>query len=231
MDFSKKEFLVLQMNDSLFPIGGYSHSYGLETYIQKGIVHDAQTAKKYLEMKLRYNFLYTDLLAVRLSYEAATQKNLEEIKKLEELMEASRIPEEIRNASRKLGSRFVKTLLHVNPSWKEGFFGEYLEARAGRTTCQPCAYGVFCACREIPEEEILAAFVYAQASAGVTNCVKTIPLSQSEGQKILFSMIPLYEEILEYVRKLDTEDLCISTPGFDLRSIQHEWLYSRLYMS
>ena len=31
-------FYLLQVNDALFPIGGYSHSYGLETYIQKGIV-------------------------------------------------------------------------------------------------------------------------------------------------------------------------------------------------
>ena len=34
------KFFLLQVNDALFPIGGYSHSYGLETYIQKGIVHD-----------------------------------------------------------------------------------------------------------------------------------------------------------------------------------------------
>ena len=31
------KFLLLQVNDALFPIGGYSHSYGLETYIQKGL--------------------------------------------------------------------------------------------------------------------------------------------------------------------------------------------------
>ena len=34
------KFFLLQVNDALFPIGGYSHSYGLETYIQKGLVHD-----------------------------------------------------------------------------------------------------------------------------------------------------------------------------------------------
>ena len=48
----KKQFLLLQVNDSLFPIGGYSHSYGLETYIQKG-----KTADAYIRRRLRYNFL------------------------------------------------------------------------------------------------------------------------------------------------------------------------------
>lgn len=35
---SEKQFYLLQVNDALFPIGGYSHSQGLETYIQRGIV-------------------------------------------------------------------------------------------------------------------------------------------------------------------------------------------------
>lgn len=118
MKISKKEFLILQINDSLFPIGSYSHSYGLETYIQKGIVHDEKTAERYLRMKLRYSFMYTDLLAVKLSYEAATKGDIYKLEELEDIMEASRIPEEIRCASRKLGSRFVKTLFCMDPSWK-----------------------------------------------------------------------------------------------------------------
>ncbi|MDU7968180.1 MAG: urease accessory protein UreF, partial [Paeniclostridium sordellii] len=40
---NKNIFILLQINDALFPIGAYSHSYGLETYIQKNIVKDIDT--------------------------------------------------------------------------------------------------------------------------------------------------------------------------------------------
>ena len=65
----------------------------------------------------------------------------------------------------------------------------------------------------------------------VTNCVKTIPLSQSAGQTLLSSCYNSFQEILSSVREWTEEDLCLSAPGFDLRGIQHEKLYSRLYMS
>jgi len=42
-------FYLLQISDPLFPIGGFTQSYGLETYVQKGIVHDAETSKNTLK--------------------------------------------------------------------------------------------------------------------------------------------------------------------------------------
>ena len=231
MKLLNHHFLLLQINDSLFPIGGYSHSYGLETYIQKGIVKDLDTAEEYIRKRLRYNFLYTDLLAVRLAYEAAEQENLAALDDLEDILEVSRIPMELREASKKLGSRFIKTLVHMDADGKNQFFRRYLEERKGKTTCHPCAYGAFCACTGIEKEEALAGFLYAQASAMVTNCVKTIPLSQSDGQKLLLSLHGLMEEMVQRAEEAGEEMLCASTPGFDLRSIQHEGLYSRIYMS
>ena len=49
---SEKQFYLLQVNDALFPIGGYSHSQGLETYIQRGIVHNVDTAREYITHKM-----------------------------------------------------------------------------------------------------------------------------------------------------------------------------------
>ena len=104
------KFFLLQVNDALFPIGGYSHSYGLETYIQKGIVHDEDSAQEFIHKRLKYNFSYNEFMAVRLAFEYALREDLEAISRLEEIMEAGKIPRETREASRKLGSRFIKTL-------------------------------------------------------------------------------------------------------------------------
>ena len=111
MEFTKLQgkFLLLQINDALFPIGGYSHSYGLETYIQKNIVYDIKTASDYIKNRLRYTICYTELLAARLAFEAAEQQNLEKINELETIMNACIVPMELREAAKKLGSHFIKT--------------------------------------------------------------------------------------------------------------------------
>ena len=232
---SEKQFYLLQVNDALFPIGGYSHSQGLETYIQRGIVHDVDTAREYITHKIKWNLAYTELLAARLAYEAAEKKDLKELLYLEELLEASRIPMEQREAARKMGSRFAKTIekLHAEtmPMKNREIFEAYLDARKGKAVSHCIVYGVFCAALGIEEEETLYHYLYAQTSAMVTNCVKTIPLSQSAGQQLLSGCYPEFAEILEEIRTYSEDDLCLSAPGFDIRGIQHEKLYSRLYMS
>ena len=80
-----RRFFLLQVNDALFPIGGYSHSQGLETYIQQGIVHDEKTAADYIRRKLKLNLACTDLLGVRLAYEYALKENVAALDDLEEI--------------------------------------------------------------------------------------------------------------------------------------------------
>ena len=225
------KFFLLQVNDALFPIGGYSHSYGLETYIQKGIVHDEDSAQEFIHKRLKYNFSYNEFMAVRLAFEYALRENLEAISRLEEIMEAGKIPRETREASRKLGSRFIKTLSALELPVQNSIFDKYREARKGKSVHHAVAYGVFCGAAGIAENEALEHFIYAQTSAMVTNCVKTIPLSQSSGQKLLSGCYPLLQELTEKVTELGEEWLGLSGPGFDLRCMQHEGLYSRIYMS
>lgn len=225
------KFLLLQVNDALFPIGGYSHSYGLETYIQKGIVKDADSAAVFIQKRLRYNFCYNELLNVRLAWEFAMKEDLAGLQELEDMVEAGKTPREIREAGRKLGSRFVKTLSGLDIRYESPVFQEYVQSRKGKSIHHATIYGTFCGAVGISLEDCLEHFIYAQTSAMVTNCVKTIPLSQSAGQKLLTGTYDLFGELLNRVTGLGMEMLGLSTPGFDLRCMQHEGLYSRIYMS
>lgn len=226
-----KKFLLLQINDALFPIGGYSHSYGLETYIQKELLTDETQAECYVKKKITQNLLYNDLFYCRLAWEAAEKGDLEALRELEEILEAGKVPAEIREASRKLGSRFVKTLQMSELPYESPVFERYIDLRKGKTINHVIAYGVFCVSIGIALEECLEHFLYAQTSAMVTNCVKTIPLSQTKGQQILVSCYPCMEQAVEQVQKLPMKLLGAGAPGFDIRCMQHEGLYSRIYMS
>ncbi|CEN86939.1 urease accessory protein UreF [Paraclostridium sordellii] len=228
---NKNIFILLQINDALFPIGAYSHSYGLETYIQKNIVKDIDTVFKYLKCNLKTTILYTELLSISLAYDYAKDNKLNEIIRLEEIINASKIPSEIRLASQKLGSRFIKTVETIEISTKGQIFNDYIKASKEIQPTHSVAYGVFCSAVGIEKIKAIEGFLYSYTSSTITTCVKSIPLSQTHGQRLLYKSYEIFEEILSILPSLTLKDLGISTPGFDIRCMQHETLYSRLYMS
>lgn len=314
MDFSF--FELLQLNDATFPIGSYTFSWGLETFVQQGIIHDSKSAEAFISSELSGSFLYSDLLAVRLAWEASgvgsagaahcasgigsagemhcassvgkareahcasgvgnageahctsgvgkaneahsasctgnvpepnnaslvrTVPSWQKLQALDEIYGASRGPFELREGSRKLATRFEKTTdafceipLLANGTHGENSTGRASEMHDAKTAAYqavyfPVAYGAHCAERGIPLEECLAAFTYSQVSARVTTCVKLVPLSQSEGQRILYSLMKNFSDLVAKCFTLSENDLCRSSPGLDLRAMQHEYLYSRLY--
>lgn len=136
MTEQEKQFLLLQINDALFPIGGYSHSYGLETYIQKELVSDEESAAEYIRNNLRFSVCFNELLLARLAYEAATQDSenaLQELLVLEELAAASRSPEEVRRA----GKRWVPVLLKPQECCRFPWTKKYLQGTQRRKAAKP----------------------------------------------------------------------------------------------
>lgn len=236
-----QELLLLQVCDSVFPIGAYSHSFGLETYIQLGLVHDEATAADYVEQQIRFPLTYTELLGMRLAFEAASAGEWARVAELEALMAAAKVPAETRAASQRMATRFCKTA----GAFLCGEAGEKFAAYAagGAAPAAPAggaapaahmlnaAYGVFAALAGIDLAELLRRYLYAQVSAMVVNCVKTVPLSQTAGQGLLFASAPLQVAAVERALAAKEELLGLSMPGFDVRCIEHETLYSRLYMS
>ncbi|MDO4763995.1 MAG: urease accessory protein UreF [Flavobacteriaceae bacterium] len=223
---------LLHIADPTLPIGGYSHSNGLETYVQKGLVNSVETAALFLNNMLSSSVLHNDAAYVRLAYEAMKQEdNYTQILILDEECSAMKSPREIREASHKLGTRLLK--IFIEEGNKCDFltqFGEYVTKNISVGN-YPVVYGVLCYLMDIPLKEALAAFYFSTATGMVTNAVKLVPLGQLDGQKILFEVKKNIDKWVKETMKLEEEKIGLSNVGFDLRSMQHERLYSRLYMS
>lgn len=218
------DFELLQLNDSTFPIGAYTLSWGLETFVQQKVIHDSQSALAFLKSDIESNFLTSELLPVRLAYEYAEKGEWEKVFSLDQIYNAAKNAKEIRVGSKKIAARFFKTV----SLWKKDELDLF---SLGKVRHFPVIYGAYCALRKIKKESSLEAFLYSQFSARVTTLVKLIPLSQNEGQKILHSLFEEFTRLLCIVETFSEEDLCRSSPSVEIRGMQHEYLYTRLYMS
>ncbi len=221
---------LLQLSDPTLPIGGFSHSSGLETYVQLGLVKDASTAKDFVTQMLQQNLQYTDAAFVSLAYDAATENKFQQLLLLDDECSAVKLPKEIRKASQKMGMRLLKIFTEVHP---HPFAQQYLNAIKNKeATGHYCiAFGMYASVLNINKQEALTGFYYNTAVGMVTNSVKLIPLGQMDGQQILFSMHMLINSLAEKSLHPDKNLIGLCRPAFDIRCMQHEQLYSRLYMS
>jgi urease accessory protein len=221
---------LLQLSDPTLPIGGYSHSAGLETYVQQGAVHDVKTAGEFINGMLKQNLRYTDGAFVSLAFDAAVNGDMHEILLLDEECNAVKMTREIREASRKLGMRLMKIFAPLSQNILCSEYKKQVDLQM--TNGHYCiAFGLYSHAFGIAKAEMLAGFFYNAAAGMVTNCVKLVPLGQLDGQQLLFSLQPLIDGLVKDCMHPDRSMTGLCCPGFDIRSMQHEHLYSRLYMS
>jgi urease accessory protein len=221
---------LLQLSDPALPIGGFSHSAGLETYVQNGIVNDKKTAKEFIRAQLAHNIFYTDAAFVSLAFDAAVNNNMDALIQLDIECTAVKLPREMRQASEKLGIRLLKIFAALHHHKQVKAYKEAIE-QGEAVGHYAIVFGLYARALGIEKIDAISGFLYNAAAGMVTNSVKLIPLGQADGQEILFSMHPLINELATQSLKPDRDMIGLCCTGFDIRCMQHEQLYSRLYMS
>jgi len=203
---------LLQLASPALPVGAYSYSQGLEAAVEAGIVSDAASAERWIGDVLEFSAG---------SMEAALLwKMLQtgEVRELNELFLSSRESAELRAETVQMGRSLALLLKDLN----------VCEIDAGECAF-PTAFAQAALHLEIGPREALVAYLWSWLENQVMAAIKAVPLGQTDGQRILFSLAAGLGKIADRVK--NDGDRFNFAPGLAFLSARHETQYSRLFRS
>ena len=219
---------IMQLSDSALPTGSFSHSFGMETYQQRGTVDSAASYTAWATGYL-HQMAYSEGLAVRLTHDAADDH--ERIARIDQLLYAAAIPQQIRDAGTSMGQR-MNTIVEVAIDETSALrnYRDAIEAHE----CHGHASVVFAlaaAAVGVSVRQAVAAYLMQLGTALTQNAIRSIPLGQNAGQQVLTELRRVIPEVVDVVFDLDEHDLGASAPGLEIAQMMHETQRARMFMS
>jgi urease accessory protein len=219
-------FRLLQLASQALPIGGFSYSHGLESAVEAGLVHDEASVAAWIFDIARFSMVRFDLPLLIECRQAWQAEDFRAVSRCNGDFLASRESAEFRAAAVQTGysmRALCATLPDFPPRWYPAL--ESLEEPA-----PPCVWGALGAAWCIGHEDLATAYLWSWMENQVLAAVKSMPLGQSAGQRILANSSA---RITHLAGELAAEaDLRSNfAPGLAILSARHETQYSRLFRS
>lgn len=221
---------LFQIHDSAFPIGSYTQSYGMETYIQEDIIRTKDDLIDFCKSFLFHNLVRSDAILIQEAYAAAVEQDVDKLLELEQLCGAMKLAKESREASVNLGKQFIRT---VSPLGTDEFLAEWKERIDAGTIKGHYAvlYGIYSATTGVSVHHAVMMYLYASVSGLVQNAVRAVPFGQNTGVQVVNELIQPVTEAANLVATLTLDDITNNALGIELASMKHEYLFSRLFIS
>ena len=220
---------TLWLASPALPVGGFSYSEGLEAAIDAGLVHDEHRAADWLADQLHLALARSDLAVVAQAIPAWQANDLTRIAALNDWVLATRETQEFRLQTEQMG----RSLL----AWAQslGEHGDGVYERLLSASLQPPTYPVAMACAAAASgaslHDSLSGFAFGWAENMVQAAIKSVPLGQSAGQRILARLVREIPAAVDHAVALDDEGRQAFTPVLAILSARHETQYSRLFRS
>lgn len=221
---------LFQLCDSNFPTGAFSHSFGLESYIQENIVHNPDTFTQWLHVYLNEQLIYSDGLACHLVYQALEKEDDLKVWKLDRMLTVQNLPRETREGTQRMGERMLSLVENLYDVPILSIYRKRINAK--QSFGHPAiVFTMIAHDLEVSKPEAILFYLYSVVSSLVQNAVRAIPLGQTAGQKIIHDFQSELLLSAEKIQLLDEEEFGIVSPGLELSQMKHERVTIRIFMS
>lgn len=208
------------------PIGGFSYSECLEAAVESARAATESEASVWLVDQLHLSLARSELPVVAQAIEAWRADDTQRIAQLNAWVLNTRESSELRAQTAQMGKSLLDWLRNHTTATPA-----QIAVLAGQEPTYPVAFALAASATQAPVRECLLAYAFGWAENMVQAAIKSVPLGQSAGQRILSTLTAEIPAAIDHALGVTDDTRQAFSPMLAILSAQHEVQYSRLFRS
>ncbi|MEO7761336.1 MAG: urease accessory UreF family protein [Casimicrobiaceae bacterium] len=222
---------ALHLASTTLPVGAFSYSQGLEWAVECGTIGGREDAACWIRDALRWSIGRFEAPLAIAAQRAWQEHDAPAIADLNARMLATRETAELRAETVQMGYSLRRWCIEteaLDEQWAR-------RLRALDTPAYPVVFAAIAAAWQMNEHAALSAYLWGWLENQVNAALKSVPLGQTDAQRILLSLAPLLDDVaagaIELAAMSPSTHWTTQCPALAIASSRHETQYSRLFRS
>jgi urease accessory protein len=220
---------MLQFGDSMFPIGGFSFSCGLESAIQKGVVADTATLAAYTRTAVE-QAARGDGIGLIAAHGAAAAGDFNALMRIDEMVFGRKLSEEARTMTVRMGKKFTEIGAQVIDAPLVRRWCEYIAASA-TPGCFPISLAINFVGQNLSVKEAFVVHQYGVATMILSAALRLMRISHIDTQAILYDLNTRVDADYRIAAQARLSDMAGYAPLTEILAAVHTKAHVRLFMS
>jgi urease accessory protein len=229
LDGASRLIRALQFGDSVFPVGGFSFSAGLETAIAQRVVTDAATLRGFTRTAIEQAAL-GDGIGLIHAHRATLCDDVEALVHIDRLVHARKLSSETRLMTVRMGKKFNEIGAEILRTPLLALWRERIAAGA-TPGCYPVALGINFAVQGLSERDAFAVHQYGVAVMILGAALRLMRVDHVETQRILYALNAGVDADFTAASEAGLDDMAGFAPLTEILAAAHVRANVRLFMS
>lgn len=221
---------LLRLASPALPVGGFSYSEGVEAAVEAGLLADEVQTARWLRDQLRLSLARCDLPCAALAFKAWRRGDVQRVHELNTWLACTRESRELQSQSQQMGRSLLEWMRRrCAPDVRDA----ELDAATALDPAPmwPVVFALAASRGRAPLREAMIAFAVGWADNLVAAAIKSVPLGQVAGQRLLDALSPHIPGLVDRALTLPDGERQSFAPMLAILSSRHETQYSRLFRS